>query len=85
MLAGFLYDQVDYFLREMDGIRSSLFYEGIDSYTKIPKLLLLFTCELDHCRGNRCLLISDVIARFEIVKLSLQELNSSLSEVPTVE
>lgn len=61
MLAGFLYDSVDLFLREMDGIRCSLIQRGIDSYTEIPELLLLFTYELDHSWWDRCLLIMDVI------------------------
>ena len=50
MLAGFLYDPVDLFLREMDGTKCSLVHEGIDSHPEISKLLLLFTCELDHSR-----------------------------------
>ena len=85
MLAGFLYNRVDLFLRETDGTKCSLVHGGIDSYTEIPKLLLLFTCELDHPRWDRCLLISDFIGRFDIVELSLQEFHSSLSKVPTSE
>ena len=85
MLAGFLYDPVDLFLREIGGTKYSLFHGGIESYTKIPKLLLLFTCELDHSRWDRCSLISDIIGRFRIVELSLQKFYSSLSEIPTSE
>ena len=85
MLAGFLYDPVDLFLREIGGTKFSLFHRRIDSYTEIPKLLLLFTCELDHSRWDRCLLVSDIIRRFHIIELSLQEFHSSLSEVPTSE
>ena len=50
MFADFLYDPVNFFCRELDGTKYSLVHGGIDSYTEIPKLLLRFTCELDHSR-----------------------------------
>ncbi len=50
MLAGFLYDSVDLFLREMNNIKCSLVHGGIDSHPEILKLLLLFIYELDHSR-----------------------------------
>ena len=82
---GLSYDPVDLFWREIGGTKYSIVHGGIDSYTEIPKLLLLFIGELDHSRWDRCSLISDIIKRFHIVELSLQEFHSSLSKVPTSE
>ena len=67
MLAGFLYDLVDLFLREIGGTKYSLFHRRIDSYTEIPKLLSLLTCELDHSRWDGCSLISDIIRRGDLI------------------